>query len=482
LKEIVVMPRPLVVDLDGTLIQTDLLWEGLLLLLHKAPLKFLWAIFMELPRGKSRFKMYLADNIMPDVSVLPYNLNVINILHKARIAGRELVLASASPRIWVDAVAKHLSFFETVLASDQHVNLSKENKLKKVQECCGEKGFDYIGDSAADIPIWHSSKIAMVVGRRPNVIRQIKKPEDCITFIPKEYMRNAWLKSLRPQQWSKNILLFIPIILAHNFTDFLRWGLLLAAIIAFSLMSSSVYLFNDLLDIESDRHHAQKRLRPIPSGRLSIFAGFTEGIISFSVALFISYYMISLNFMFLLVGYFLFSIFYSLWLKRILLIDVLVLTLLYNLRITAGGLIADVTVSPWLYTLLIFFFLNLAFLKRYNELYKQAQINGTNIKGRGYITSDLPVVFNGGLMSGFISVLVFYIYLGNSEQARILYHRPAVLSFIGVILLYWNCRLWFFAHRHETLGIEDPIEFVLQDTVSWICALVGGLLFIVSIL
>ena len=472
------MTYPLVVDLDGTLIQADLLWEGLLLLFCRAPFKILKALFRELPHGKSRFKVYLANQVIPDPVVLPYNQNVLKILKEAQKAGRMLVLASASPRIWAEAVAKHLGLFDMVLATEKHINLQGNNKLEAIRVACGNEGFDYIGDGRIDISIWNASKEPMVVGKSPSLTRRMSIAGVHATFIPREFMRFAWWKTLRPQQWSKNILLFIPILLAHHFTDLLRWRSLVLAFVAFSLVSSSVYLFNDLFDLEADRYHVRKRLRPIPSGQLSIFSGFVEGIATFVIALTISFY-VSLGFSFWLLGYFILSLTYSVWLKRIFLVDVIVLALLYNMRIAAGGFVVAVTVSSWLYAFAIFFFVSLAFVKRYMELYNQTKAGLVEIKRRGYVTSDLPVIFAEGLVSGFISVLIFYIYISISEQARTLYHHPNILSFAGVVLLYWIGRLWFLAHRHEIA--EDPVAFALQDSVSMICVLFVIVFFFLAI-
>lgn len=279
--------------------------------------------------------------------------------------------------------------------------------------------------------------------------------------------------AMRPHQWAKNLLLLLPLILSHHVTDGYRVAAAVIAFCAMCLCASGVYILNDLLDIESDRRHATKRTRPFASGEASVSAGIVLAAVAEIVAFAVAIPLLPWKFTALLALYFLLTTSYSVWLKRRLLIDVMVLAGLYTLRIIAGAQAVQVTLTMWLLAFSMFFFLSLAFVKRYSELIQVEHVGGEELKGRGYRVSDLRIIEAVGPASGYLSVLVFCNYL-NSDMVRSLYLRPQVLWLVAPLLLYWITRVWFLARRR--MMHEDAILFAARDMVSWLTGLAAALI------
>lgn len=281
----------------------------------------------------------------------------------------------------------------------------------------------------------------------------------------------SFVMALRPHQWVKNLLILLPLVLAHQVTNFPK---LAAGILAFwsaSFCASSVYILNDLMDLESDRRHPTKRLRPLAAGTLSISAGLILAAAmllgAFAIALVLPW-----KFQALLAIYFVLSTAYSLWLKRRLLVDVMALAALYTFRIIAGAEAVNVPLTMWLLAFSMFFFLSLAFVKRYSELIQVEDAGGEKISGRGYRVSDLRIIESVGPASGYLSVLVFCNYL-DSQLVRILYPRPHVLWLVAPLLLYWITRVWFVARRR--LMHDDPIIYAIRDPVSQLTGVLAAI-------
>jgi 4-hydroxybenzoate polyprenyltransferase len=452
---------PLVVDLDGTLIHTDLLHESALGLVRSAPLHF-FALPIWLLRGRAYLKHRIAEHVELDVTTLPFNQALIDWL-KVQQHSRSLILCTASDRKYANAVADHLGLFDEVMASDGTVNLAGKSKADALVARFGEKGFDYVGNSRDDLQVWVRSMSGVVVNGSAALCKQAAAVTTVETVMPKPPASvKTWIKVFRLHQWIKNTLLFVPIFTAHlKFTGALESSLGLA-FLAFGLCASSVYISNDLLDLESDRLHPRKRFRPFASGAVPIWQGVLIAPLLLMISLLVAA-TVGSPFLACLALYFALTCAYSLLLKRLVLVDCLTLAALYTMRIIAGGQAAGVPVSFWLLALSIFLFLSLAFIKRYAELRLQ-QINAIDKShGRGYLTSDADLIQQFGVTAGYAATLVLALYL-NSENVLVLYRTPEMIWCAVPLLLLWLSRMWFKAHRG--LMHDDPIIFAIKDKTS----------------
>lgn len=463
---------PLVVDLDHSLVMTDTLWESVVKLVRdRGPLALLPAA-SALRRGRESFKSYLADRVLPDASRLPYHPGVLEQIEAARAQGRPVWLVSAADQRIVHAVASHLGGFDQALGSTRATNLKGAAKLDAIQQLTGGGAFEYLGDHPSDLAIWRSASASHAVlpkGEVPSWAAGIE-------FATRHDRLGGTLdlfRAIRPHQWVKNILVLLPLVMAHKLMDFSLWPAVVAAFFAFCFGASAVYLINDLLDLEADRAHRSKCNRPLAAGRLAIprallLAG-VLAVLSLGLAAAVSPGMFGIVVLYLAV-----TTLYSVDLKRRLLVDVLTLAGLYTLRLVAGGVAVGVVVSPWLMSFSVFFFLGLALVKRYVELKAIEKAGQFRTVGRDYTPADLPMVGSAGLASGYLAVLVFTLYISQSPMATRLYERPQVLWLVAPLLLYWITRLWFIAHRGELE--DDPIVFALKDKVSWATVAGVGLL------
>lgn len=471
---------PLYVDLDGTLIATDALWESLLLLARKRPLDALRLPFWAM-RGKAHFKHQIALRVIPDAASLPYRPRILEFLREQKQAGRRVVLATASHERIAHAVSAHLGLFDAVLASDATVNLKSARKLAAITTAGGEGAagaFDYMGDSRADLPLWKASRRAYLVGTRGSLRRRAEAScEKPVIFDEPGAPWRPVVAAMRPRHWIKNVLLFIPLIFAHQLHDQAKSAAVAFAFVAMSLCASAVYVLNDLLDLESDRAHPRKCRRPFASGALSIPAGIVMFGVLLAGGFAVSWLEAGGRFTLVLGGYLAATTAYSFYFKRKLLLDVIVLAGLYTLRIRAGGVAAQVPVSSWLMAFSMFFFISLAFVKRYSELLVVKDSEQLQAKGRGYMVDDLDVILSTGPASGYMAVLVFCLYI-NSDVVKQLYARPDFLWCISPILVYWITRVWFFARRRKL--DDDPVLFALKDRVSWIAGAIAVILLLLA--
>lgn len=459
---------PLYVDLDGTLLATDTLHESLLQLLRVAPKQAL-----QLPGwlggGKAAFKRRIADHVQLDVTILPYREEVLAMVRQAREAGRRVVLATAADRSIADAVAAHLGLFDAVLASDGQTNLSGQDKLRAIEADAAGQPFTYAGDGAVDLDVWARAGGAVVVSNASSLRRQAATR--CAAMQPVD-VKAARLKDvlyqLRLHQWLKNLLVFVPLLPVLNTAT--PAMLLHAALmfLAFGFVASANYVFNDLLDLASDRQHHRKRTRPIAAGVLSIRdAGLLAGaMLLVGVAIAAALPPLA---MLVLAGYFVLTNLYSLWLKRRMLIDVFALASLYTVRIFAGAAATGVPPSFWLMAFSIFIFLSLALAKRYVEVRELVAAGKKQISGRAYLATDDVFVLAAGLAAGHASILTLSLYL-HEPTTREFYSRPQVLWLMGPLMLYWLIRLWLKAHRGEMH--DDPVVFAAMDGMSRVIILV----------
>lgn len=461
--------RPLCVDLDGTLLATDILWESVVLLARTRPAKLFLLPFWLLG-GKARLKRRLAQEVAPDPRTLPYRPEVLALLDAEHRCGRPLILATASDIGIARSIAEHLRIFTTVIGSDGTTNAAGVHKLRALQEHCAGTGFDYIGDSRADLPLWRAADGAIVVDPPRRLLARVTREARVRQVLrPARPGVRTFLRALRVHQWTKNGLLLVPVLLGHQLTD--PGVLLRAAIafIAFSLCASAVYITNDLLDLEADRAHPRKKNRPFAAGLLAIPTGLALVPALLALAFGLSVALLPPLFTAVLGGYLVVSTAYSLYIKRLLLLDVFLLAGLYTLRVLAGGVATAIVISPWLAAFSMFFFTSLAFLKRYSELRLLHERQMTATRGRDYAVADMDMLRSIGSASGYVSVLVLALYT-NSVEVLELYPRPTALWLVLPVLLYWITRIWFLAHRGQVA--DDPILFTVRDRTSLVAGLV----------
>jgi len=460
--------RPLVVDLDGTLIHTDMLHESAIRLFRDKP-HFVLAIPFWLSRGKALLKQKLARHVDADIASLPFNQQLIDWLQSQKDLGRKLVLCTATDMSIAKMIADHLKLFDDVIASDGIQNLAGKNKANALVEKYGENGFDYVGNSSVDLLVWEKSKQGVVVNGSSKLVQQASLVTEIEHVISKaKNDLKTWIKVFRLHQWIKNVLIFVPIFAAHQVITGELWTNLGLAFLSFSLCASSVYVANDLLDLESDRAHPRKRSRPFASGQIPIWMGAVLAPIlifsSFALAQYVGG-----SFLPWLVVYFGLTCAYSWGLKRLVLVDCLTLAVLYTLRIVAGAAAVSVPLSFWLLAFSIFLFLSLAFIKRYAELQAHPEDDAKKVHGRGYYLADAPLVQQLGVTSGYAATLVLALYL-NSENVIKLYRTPEIIWGAVPLMLLWISWMWLKAHRG--LMHDDPIVFAIKDKVS---ILIGAL-------
>jgi 4-hydroxybenzoate polyprenyltransferase len=461
--------RPLCVDLDGTLVTTDTLAESVVLLLHRAP----WALLPLIGRitQPARFKAFLASRVKLDPGKLPYRNDLVSALRACREMGRTLVLATAAHRSIADGVAAYLGVFDAVHASDESRNLKSTTKRDALVAAYGSRGFDYVGDSAADTPVFDAAEQGLLVGASHRAVRASRTARNVTVVSRKPSVLRAALKELRPHQWSKNALVVLPLLLAPGAVTLGAVGRAAAAFVAFSLCASAGYVINDLVDIEADRVHRTKRLRPLASGDLPILFAppLIVGLLTASFGL--AGGVLSVGFVAMLAVYLVATLTYSLVLKRLLLLDVLVLAGLYTHRILSGGVATSVPVSGWLLGFSMFLFTSLAFAKRYVEL--RSVTSDDKVRSRGYIRQDIDTVNSMGVASGYIAALVFMLYV-DSAAVRAIYRLPMLLWLVLPILLYWLGRIWLLAGRGQMQ--DDPVRFAIKDGQSRACAVLIALI------
>lgn len=462
---------PLCVDLDGTLIRSDLLVESALALLASRPLA-LFAMLIWLLRGKAYLKKQIALRVTLDPSALPYNEALIVWLEQQR-SHRRVILCTASDLMLAAPVAAHAGVFDEVIASDGDVNLSGSNKASALVERFGEKSFDYVGNAPVDLAVWKHARAALVVehghvlSRAAAKVTTVEKRFD----VPRGGLR-AWAKALRVHQWIKNVLVFLPLLASHRVLDIDAVAPSLLAFLCFGLCASSVYITNDLLDLPADRQHHRKRNRPFAAGTLPLVAGPVLAVLlltaGFGLALLVSH-----QFVAVLLGYYVLTTAYSFRLKRIMMLDVIVLATLYTTRILAGTAAMHTKPSFWLLAFSMFFFLSLAMVKRYTELLTLQGTGKVKASGRGYDIDDIPLIQSMGSSSGYLAVLVLALYV-DSTASMSLYRHSHYLWMLCPLLLYWISRTWAIAHR----GVmhDDPVVFAVVDRTSQILGVIAGII------
>jgi 4-hydroxybenzoate polyprenyltransferase len=459
------------VDLDGTFTLTDTLHETLLSIVRNKPYLLLLLPFW-LFKGIAHLKQKVAERSELDVTTLPYNLPLIDWLKEEKLNGKKIVLSTAANEQVAQAVVNHFDIFNEFIASDAKINLKSAHKRNALQERYGDKGYDYAGNSSADLEVWAGASGAIVVNASEGVLKTASKITSVTKIFPSDGSGiKDWVRALRVHQWLKNLLLFVPLLAAHQLGNIQSLSSLVIAFISFSLCASSVYITNDLFDLESDRRHPRKRFRPFASAKLPIVYGIVIAPLLISVSIALGT-LVSSDFLIVLLLYLLLTVVYSLVLKRLVLVDCLTLATLYTVRIIAGAAAVSVSLSFWLLAFSIFIFLSLAFVKRYAELVVQSQEGKSSAYGRGYLVSDASLLQTLGVSSGYISVLVIALYL-RSEDVVSLYSEPLAIWLLIPILLFWVSWVWLKSARGEMH--DDPIVFATKDKTSLLVAMITAI-------
>ncbi|TVO50944.1 UbiA family prenyltransferase [Denitromonas halophila] len=449
---------PLVVDLDGTLTPTDTLIESLIKLIKLSPLNFVW-IALWLLKGKALFKEAVAGKVRIASEHLPYRQSLLNYLSEQKSGGRKIVLATAAHRSIALAVSEHLGLFDAVLATENSINLKGSAKLSAIQAHVGDR-FVYAGDSAADLPIWRAAESAILVSVSPSLAKNVRK----IVAIEQEFPADTggitvWLRALRVHQWSKNLLLFVPLLTAFSFFDISKLSAVAVGFLSFSFAASATYIVNDLLDLDNDRSHPRKRLRPFASASIPISQGLCAAAVALTLSLAMALY-VSAAFAQLLLLYLIITSAYSWILKEYVIIDVIVLSLLYTLRILAGSVGSGIPTSSWLLAFSVFIFLSLALVKRCAELIALEEMGKDATQGRDYRVTDLSVIWPLGVGAALCSVVIFGLFISDAAT-RARYATPDLLWLVAIGLIYWLTRLLIKTSRGEMY--DDPIVYAVKD-------------------
>ena len=469
-------PPVLCVDLDGTLVKSDTLIDSTLALIRHHPVA-LFYLPGWLFEGKAAFKRHIADIVHLDAAHLPYNRELLQYLEQQQSTGRPIYLASAADSSTANSIAAHLRLFTGVFASDGKINLSGNNKLAAFRQSFGDN-FCYIGNARADLPILQSSQQPMVANPTRGLRAALNQAgiTPVRTFTERVSPLTSWPRAIRIHQWTKNLLIFLPLLLAHMRAS----GLVAAAVVAFlsfNFCASATYIVNDLLDLDADRQHPRKRRRPFAAGDLSAFTGIAVILLfvaaSIALAFAVPYAIERISpslalarpyhFLFWLAIYAVTTLAYSLYLKRVVIVDVIVLSGLYTIRILAGASATGVPVSTWLASFAIFFFLSLAFVKRFAELESLREHGGAIASGRGYHIADIEQLRAFGSASGYVSVAVLTLYISNLDTATLYTHTHRLWLVVPVLLL-WISRLWLEASRGQL--DEDPVVYAITNPRS----------------
>ena len=451
---------PLYVDLDGTLVKTDIAREQLVKTLAQPGLwRGVWTAFRS---GRAGLKSFLATHQDIDATTLPYTPQVLDYITGEREKGRRVVLATAADMRVAQIVADHLGLFDGIIASDAEHNLKGDAKLAAIKEDA-QGAFEYLGDTATDYPIWdEAAKVGIVNASRKVQTKATQNTEVSLLVEDRPSAARGILKAMRPHQWAKNVLVLLPLFFSHSYLNSGALSGALLAMAVFSMCASAIYIINDLLDIEADRKHTRKRNRPFAAGTLAPDKGLmaSAGLLVMAFAISLSQFSLTVTALFAL--YILTTTLYSTWFKHKAAIDIVVLTCLYVLRIFVGGVVIGVIVSPSLLNFSLFFFASLALMKRFTELQK-LETNKSKEKVRGYYLLDNQTILPMGITTGGLSVLTLTQYFSTEYVAKT-YGAPELLWLTAPLVLFWIFRAWLLAMRSHI--DDDPVVFALRDKIS----------------
>jgi 4-hydroxybenzoate polyprenyltransferase/putative flippase GtrA len=461
---------PLAVDLDGTLLRTDVLAEAVVAGLFRRPLSVFWALVL-IPRGRARFKARMSEIVSLDVSRLPVRHSLLNYLRAERARGRSIHLVTAATEAVARRVAAHFDVFDGVHASSDLLNLKGANKRMRLAALFPD-GFAYAGDSRADLAVWAGAQSLVIAGASRSVssrARRLGKPVEA-EFDAAGSTLDGWRRALRLHQWSKNLLIFVPLLLSNQVANPRTWTACLAGFALLGVAASATYLINDLADLEADRSHRTKRARALASGEIPVLSGLGVALAMLVVALTGAAFLSS-AFTLALVAYLTMTLAYSFRLKQVPLLDGVILACLYTARLVCGTLLTATVFSPWLLTFSMFFFFSMSIAKRQVEISAATSPTDQTLPGRGYRPSDAPLTLSLGVATSAAAVLIIVQYMMAEAFPSNVYAFPAALWATPLLLGLWVCRIWLLAHRGQL--DDDPVAFAVKDRVSLV---LGGLL------
>jgi 4-hydroxybenzoate polyprenyltransferase len=467
---------PLVVDVDGTLVKSDLLHESAMLFLAHHPLE-IWRLPLWSLRGRQIVKGELAARTTLDIDTLPLRAETVARIRAAQAEGRPVYLASASDHDLVKRLAARIGGIAGTFGSDRETNVAGAAKAVQLDAALGPEGYDYIGDRPVDFDVWRSARRVIAVAHSHGFARRVLGtfPDAEIIARPPSPAR-AMIRALRPHQWTKNLLVFLSLVAGHHL-DLRTISETTIAFLCFCMAASSAYILNDLLDLQGDRAHTRKRLRPFAAGDLPITTGIGMGAVLMAAAVAASL-ALSWRFSAILVGYVVLTLAYSLALKRRLLVDVMVLAGLYTIRVLGGVVAAGQPQSQWLLMFSLFLFLCLATVKRCSELVAGRESGQLPAPGRAYSEADLTVLFPLAAAAGYGAVLIVMLYMSSAEVAR-LYTHPLRMWLMCPLLLYWVSRVLIVSNRNAMH--DDPVVFAFSDRISWATVVAAAAIIAVSI-
>ncbi|KAA3498876.1 UbiA family prenyltransferase [Rhizobium rhizogenes] len=468
---------PIVVDLDGTLLLSDTLYEVAALSLFRRPFALISAL-PSLLQGRHVLKSTIAKHVDLNSLVLPLREDLVNWLRQKAGEGHALHLCSAADQTIVDVVAAKVGIFDSAVGSSAS-NLKGPAKADYLASRFPE-GFIYVGDSSADLSVWDAADAIVLAGASDAVSVKAKKLNKPVIaeFSNRPIGSKEFLKAIRVHHWTKNVLIFVPLLLAHQWANVALLVETLLAFLCLLAVTSGTYLLNDIADLHADRQHWSKRNRAMASGRLSIRFGFM-----FAVALiligFVSATLLSLQFASVLLSYFVVTGAYSLGLKRIPLLDTLIIGLLFTSRVVMGAVLLEHSRPAWLLTFAVFFFFSLAVAKRHTEIVRASTSGAASVKSRGYEVGDAPLTLSLGVSAAMASIVVLVIFILLEMLAGNEYARPEFLSAIPVLLSIWLGRIWILAHRGRMN--DDPVSFAIRDNASIGLGVVIAIVFLAAL-
>jgi len=455
---------PICVDLDGTLMRTDSFVEMLISFVRSNPFRLIKVAYFLISRGKGYTKSKLAENTGVSEKLLPFHSEFLKFLIDQKKQNRRLILTTGSSEIFAKKVSDHLGIFDQVIASTSKINMIGKKKLKAVHSLLGGKPFAYAGNSHQDIPLWLAAEEQFFVNTPARIKRKVLKKKNRLKqeFKSVPFSLSNFFKAIRIHQWTKNLLIFVPLITAHSF-DLDSFKICFLSFLAFGLCASSSYIFNDILDIQFDRLSKSKSARPFANGEFSIKFGVLLIILLFVGAIAFST-LVSINLGYLLLIYFLSSVLYSVYFKPFAIVDLIFLASFFTFRVFVGIVVLEVSFSIWLINFCFLTFFGLAACKRYTEISRNGK---SKLPGRNYEFSDQTFLMNLGLASCFTALVIFLLFIDHLNLTDT-YSNPQFLWGIFPILLFWFSRIWWLNVKDKL--DEDPLIFAIRDIPSILVA------------
>ena len=467
---------PLCVNCEHALLKTNLFQEAVFLYVRRHPLNiFLLPIW--LLRNKSSLIQKMSQDLQINWRTVPLWERVVERVRAALNDGRRVIFLTAMPQPWSQMLSKEFAGSEVILQSGASGSGPHATAASSLIELFGLKGFDYIGDGRSDLAVCESARRVLLVTSDRAAIAEANAVSLVESVVPKDRTESfAFFKMIRVHQWVKNLLIWVPLLAAHKLTSIHGIALAAEAFLAFSFCASSVYVLNDLLDVESDRQHARKRNRPLAAGKIEANHALLAGLLLFVAAVWLSLRVSNL-FTLTVAIYFAMTLAYSMRLKRQVIVDVMLLAALYTIRVVAGAVATTVVPSFWLLAFSMFLFLSLAVVKRYSEMLVTLSQDKLYAAGRGYSVEDLPVLLSLGMSTGVAAIVVLALYINDPSTSK-LYPTTIWLWPVPPLMLYWISRVWMKAHRGEMH--DDPVVFAMRDWQSLLTVVLGGLCFTVA--